>query len=313
MDKITVKSIFNYEYEVVKYFDGMPMKILFVGISSFKYHWHKEIEIIFVLKGSIGINIEEKRYELKKGDFIVINNFTAHAFESLAEDNMLMIVQFDPKICNGDGKKDIYFFNCNSAVLERDKEVSINIFRKSMANLGREMTLKRGGYEHYIKSYFYSIIGLLIRQFSIKDNNKIKIDEFDIERIKNILSYIDKNYCQEISLDAAANFINMSPSRFSHMFKEKVGISFKRYLTLVRIERAKELLKTTNYTILRIANECGFNNESLLYRLFNAYVGITPNGYRKKSLSQVRKEVPSGYIFFDSNDILSAICQFIKG
>lgn len=109
MDKITVKSIFNYEYEVVKYFDGMPMKILFVGISSFKYHWHKEIEIIFVLKGSIGINIEEKRYELKKGDFIVINNFTAHAFESLAEDNMLMIVQFDPKYVMVMGRK-IYIF-----------------------------------------------------------------------------------------------------------------------------------------------------------------------------------------------------------
>lgn len=300
------------EYEVVKYYEGMPMKTLFVGINKFDYHWHTDIEIVFVLHGEIEIIIEEKRYELKKGDIIVINSSTAHAFRTLEQENILMIVQFDPKLCNIEGKKAIYRFDCNSVALGEEKQISTELLRKSLANLGREIYLKRKGHEYYIKSYFYSIIGMLIRQFSTEDMDDKQLDKHNIDRVKSILNFINDNLDKDISLQVAADHIKMSPSRFSHLFKENVGISFKKYLTLVRMERAKELLKTTDYTILRIASECGIHNESLLYRTFKAHVGVTPNEYRKSSIKGVQKDILSRYIGISNSDILSALCGFLK-
>lgn len=311
MNNIIMRNIFN-KYEVVKYFEGMPMKTLFVGINKFDYHWHTDIEIVFVLQGKIEITIEDEGYQLKKGDIIIINSSTAHAFRILEQTNMIMIVQFDPKLCNMEGNKEIYNFNCNSVKLGEEKQVAINLLRKSMANMGREIYLKRRGYEHYVKSYFHSIIGLLIRQFSTGEINKNQLDKYYIDRMKNILNFINANYDKDISLEVAADYIKMSPSRFSHLFKENVGISFKKYLTLVRIERAKELLKTTDYTILRIANECGVHNESLLYRTFKAHLGVTPNEFRKNSLKEIRKDISSSYIGINNSDILSALCGFLK-
>ncbi|WP_105614440.1 AraC family transcriptional regulator [Vallitalea okinawensis] len=303
---------FGHSYEIVKYFDGIPMKTLFVGINDFSYHWHKEVEIIFVLDGSIELVLEDKQCTLEKGDLFLINSYKVHAFGNLNQHNLLMILQFDSSICRREESDDIYTFDCNSLEVSDHKKIAMANLRLCMANLGREYHLRRAGYGFYLQSYFFKIIGILIRQFNLDGENIQYIDDRTLDWVKNILKYIDKTYTTgNLSLDEVAKFANMSSSRFSHLFKERVGISLKRYITLLRVEQAKELLKTTDFTILRIANECGLNNESLLYRTFKKHVGMTPKEYRKGNIKVHKNKVEHGYQISDEIVILDAISNFI--
>lgn len=299
-------------YEVIKYFEGLPMKILFVGINDINYHWHKEVEIVFVLDGSIELMIEDEKYELNQGDIFLINSYKVHAFGSHSTSNLLMILQFDSSICRDNKDGDIYTFDCNTLKLNEHSAVAMMNLRQSMANLGREYYLKRIGYYFYVQSYFTKILGILIRQFTEEDDYIQYIDDHTLDWVKNILRYIDETYTTgELTLENVSKVANMSSSRFSHLFKERVGISFKRYTTLLRVEQAKELLKSTDFTVLRIANECGLNNESLMYRIFKKYVGMTPKEYRKGIKKTIKTNSDEGYLVTNEHVTLDALAKFI--
>jgi AraC family transcriptional regulator len=87
---------------------------------------------------------------------------------------------------------------------------------------------------------------------------------------------IDRN----IKLSDLAALLDMSQFHFSHMFKQSIGTSPYQYLIQQRIERAKQLLKQTNRSIMDIALECGFNSHSHLGQQFRQLTGITPKSYR---------------------------------
>ncbi len=75
----------------------------------------------------------------------------------------------------------------------------------------------------------------------------------------------------------------MSRSYFTRRFKQAMGITPARYLTAVRIEKAKVLLATTAMPIIHVAVECGFSSQSSLTTAFKAATGITPATYRRQS------------------------------
>jgi AraC family transcriptional regulator len=72
----------------------------------------------------------------------------------------------------------------------------------------------------------------------------------------------------------------MSQFHFSHLFKQSIGTSPHQYLIQQRIERAKQLLKQTDRSIIDIALECGFNSHSHLSKQFRQLAGMTPRAYR---------------------------------
>ncbi|MEG4804750.1 helix-turn-helix transcriptional regulator [Microcoleus sp. ARI1-B5] len=74
--------------------------------------------------------------------------------------------------------------------------------------------------------------------------------------------------------------LGMSQLQFSHMFKVAIGIAPYQYLLQQRIERAKELLKQKERSIVEIALECGFNSHSHLSKQFRQLTGMTPKAYR---------------------------------
>jgi AraC family transcriptional regulator len=99
-------------------------------------------------------------------------------------------------------------------------------------------------------------------------------------QLSQILDYMDTYLAQDIKLATLAQLLSMSPFHFSRLFKQSVGISPHQYLIQQRIERAKQLLKQTDHTILEIALECGFKCHSHLSKQFRQLTGMTPKTYR---------------------------------
>lgn len=95
--------------------------------------------------------------------------------------------------------------------------------------------------------------------------------------------YIDKHYNdQDICLHSVAEEVNVSPNHFSAVFSQECGFSFIEYLTGVRIEVAKKLLKTSDLKALDIAYEVGFNDPHYFSFIFKKITGLTPKEYRNK-------------------------------
>ncbi len=100
--------------------------------------------------------------------------------------------------------------------------------------------------------------------------------------MKKALNYIDRNIKKGVTLDAAAEHINISSSYFSKLFKKTTGTNFITYITDRRIELAKEMLKNTNMPVIYIAQELSYNEINYFSKAFKRKVGTTPTEYRKK-------------------------------
>lgn len=98
--------------------------------------------------------------------------------------------------------------------------------------------------------------------------------------LRRITHYIDESLDQNIRLVDLAELAKMSQSHFSRLFKQSTGLSPHQYLLQQRVERAKQLLKETNKSLLEIALVCSFDSHSHFTRQFKKLMGITPRSFR---------------------------------
>ena len=105
--------------------------------------------------------------------------------------------------------------------------------------------------------------------------------------IASIVSYINSNYSEDISLDELALTYNTSSKYLSKRIKQYLNIPFKEYLTQLRIDKAKELLENTNITISELYSAVGFQNRGAFTRAFKLKTGLSAteykNAYNKKT------------------------------
>ena len=99
--------------------------------------------------------------------------------------------------------------------------------------------------------------------------------------VEEATEYIQNYYMNNISLADLAERVHLNQSYLSDLFKRENGVSFKDYLTGVRIGKAKELLKNSNYKLAEIAVRTGYNDVKNFSKIFKKTIGITPMEFRK--------------------------------
>jgi AraC family transcriptional regulator len=144
-----------------------------------------------------------------------------------------------------------------------------------------ELKQKYIGGRLYTESLANVLAVHLLRQYSASAP-RLTIYEGGLpqRQLLQVLDYINEHLSQDIKLTDLAQFIGMSQFHFSHLFKQSLGIAPYQYLLQQRVERAKQLLKQTDYSIMDIALECGFNSHSHLSKQFRQLTGMTPTAYR---------------------------------
>ena len=99
--------------------------------------------------------------------------------------------------------------------------------------------------------------------------------------IASAKEYIKKNFNSDISLEDVSREVNISPYYFSKLFKDETGEGFVEYLTNLRIDKAKELLSGTNYSMKEICQMVGYTDPNYFSRIFKKNVGVTPTEYKE--------------------------------
>lgn len=111
----------------------------------------------------------------------------------------------------------------------------------------------------------------------------VSFDYTDIKHsdiVYKTMDYIRKNCLRKISLEEIANEVYLSKAYLSNIFKQETGISITEFINRARIDYSKKLLRETSLSLVEIANECCFGDQSYFSRVFKKDEGMSPKKYR---------------------------------
>ena len=127
----------------------------------------------------------------------------------------------------------------------------------------------------------------------LEEPDSCEIAPEEEDEISQVVHYMEEHFSDpEMSITALADSLELSTTRFSLSFKEKTGMSPLEYLTLLRVEHAKELLEMTDLTIRDISARAGYYDSGSFIRRFKQVTGETPAQYRRSR--NLKKETPEG-------------------
>lgn len=116
-------------------------------------------------------------------------------------------------------------------------------------------------------------------------NNKVKSKPFS-EEVENAIRYMRNNLEKKIDMDELAERVFLSHSGLIWKFKQELNTTPSRYLSVLRLSKAKQLLLNYPYSITEISDMCGYANPYYFTNAFRRYCGMSPTNFRKKYLTE---------------------------
>jgi len=241
-------------------------------------HYHDCYEIIFFLSGHISYFIKDEMYTIAKYDLIFIPPFDLHKLtHTYGKYYERIVVNFKKTIFS-----DTFI---NSGVLNFFMS---NIHKVSITDNDIKNIFTSLSYEKKINDIFSDMrIKLLLEELLILLNRETKQNtskpEGDIkdEKALSIISYINENYMENITIQLLSSKFYISKSYLVHLFKYKTGFTIMEYLNKKRISVAQQMLSTKEYNIRDVGGLVGYNNLTSFSRTFKQIAGISPMQYKK--------------------------------
>lgn len=261
-------------------------KVLFrMSIDSGSYvptHWHKAIEIIYLLEGELDIIYENKNIHYSQGECILINANVRHSAICTKQNKAILlqipidfIELYIPNI------QHISFILDNKSIdsIYREK---LETFKETLIKMNITNELKPEGFLLQFNSLLFDLIFQLLQNFSINTFKKVsKQQAKDLERLNLVLNYITQNYKRLISLNEIAGVACLQTGYFCRFFKKNMGVTFLEYQNELRLSHIYQDIILTNDNIYEILERYGFVNYKLFRRMFAKHFNATPIEIRK--------------------------------
>lgn len=302
------------------YKDELPINVVVANIEEYPIHFHDDMEVVYVLEGSVTLRNGYYTYTLKQGDIFILNDREMHSFVSTGEKNMVMMLQLDLTYFSKyyDNLRNNFFVTD----MEDDSDESLEILRNILARIMMEILQKGYGYEHKVIESTHNLIACLMSDFQyfVMEDGKFvneaknKGNKILAGRLNRITDYMYDNYSRKLTLNEIAGREHLSIYYLSHVIKEATGLSFQDLLSFIRVEESEKLLLGTNKKIGAIAEETGFSAVRYYIKHFQTWYGMHPLEYRKQFTGKViSRETHSKYTRSTPAEIEEAIRQQVKG
>ncbi len=128
-----------------------------------------------------------------------------------------------------------------------------------------------------------SLEGLMemVEDYCFKTTRCIGASTTDVV-VKRMTAYMEKNYDQDLKLEAIAKIFNYNSAYLGKVFRKEMGESFNNVLDNIRIEKAKHLLLETDLKVYQVSEQVGYSNIDYFYSKFKKYVGISPKEFKHR-------------------------------
>jgi len=272
---------FDMDYETIIHPPDTPFRLLLESVGYVGLHWHRDLELILMLKGEVTVTNSRAMYQLKPGDLLLINSNEMHSYVEKS-DNLMLVLQVKPEVFQSgtDEETDRSYILDNHTLIEKE---ALSKLRKSIARLSLERWEKKRGYEFYCRSAIYEIAGILRRHIpSLPHHSDENKDNVKQARIKAIMDYLQSHSRQKTSLGEMASQMNLSPYYLSHLIKEGTGWSWQENLNLIRTGNAVVMMLKTEKSLLEISVASGFSDPKYFNQYFKKLFGMTPRQLKRQ-------------------------------
>lgn len=287
-------------------FDDFPCAFYDEKFSQFiggevPWHWHDEVELVFVVEGSSKVESLRNSIILNKGDAVFINSGCLHKLTNFGEqDCHILNFVLNPVVIGGSKHSRVYknyvFPIVNNTQITLYKFVSglswhqqaIDELKKGFASCQNEEMNDELVLQIHLMTFwniFYENEPKVIGENPVSSSSE--------RRVHCFLSYIHAHYRENISVAAISDAANISESECYRIFKKTLKSTPNQYLSEYRLQKAANLLFETDKQVTEIAHHVGFNCPAYFTKKFRLAYGKTPKQFRLKIVSKkILKNIP---------------------
>ena len=268
---------------------NVDAKLLYITEAKYGSDWHSIqhshhfTEIFYITNGSGMFTVDNITFPVKKNNLVIVNPNTPHtetgqpdkAFEYIALGLNRLEFASENTLHQSD-----YIFQDLSRYQD-DIYPLLKLLLKEVRN-------KNENFETVCQKLLEVLVIDIIR--STNSELIVRSSQVATRECLFIEQYIDEHFREDITLDSLSKLTFLNKYYLAHSFKNYKGVSPINYLIYRRIDEAKHLLETTNYSVTKIAELTGFSSQSYFSQIFKKETSLTPNNYRKETLEKQSKE-----------------------
>lgn len=255
---------------------------------NLKQHTHNYYQTIYILGGKGDVYLNGHNYPLSSDMLFFIKPGDIHGLNAGSESTVKTLdIKFNiyPELL-------IKQLNQVESIISLNN-ITINNLFEEIRNEGKEMPYY---YKEFCNHYLYEILLILLR---LQKENDFK-STIEMRQNRNngqdalsekLVEYIKNNYSKQLTLNVIAAALGYNKNYLCTSLKKTHNITPMRYLFLYRIQKAKELIKYSDYSLKEISVLIGFESIHHFSRLFKGYEGIPPGRWRDKEREGIQKDI----------------------
>lgn len=278
-------------FKKTTYLDNFPINIKIAKVTEYPFHYHQDVEFIFVLKGEIRLKNVCHHYLLKEGDIFTNSGHEVHGLNATDKENVVAIIQVSNRFFTQ------YFPTlgkaCFMSYVNNDKYLKMDTLRKMLLQILLDYSRRSFNYKSACIDQMVEVIKYLnqyFNLFSFEDQVVVNFkndNSLALERISRIITYVYENHASRITLEDLAEREHLSTFYISHLIRDYMGINFQELLCFARVEMSEIPLLETDRKISTIARNVGFSTTSYYDKFFSKWFGHTPLEYRQLYTSHI--------------------------
>lgn len=253
------------------------------------WHWHEELEVIFVVSGTAHVAVNGTDHLVKQGEGFFVNTGALHGVWPEGEEVCREYdIVFHPRLVGG-SVDSIIWQKYLEPLLSDARRCWVHFpnsqeWEKTASSLIQEAwqagVSEAEGFELTVRELLSRLVFLLAKHSHSTEKMPSEKALRDGERIKVMLQYIQTHYDEELSLAKIAGSAAVSANECLRCFRAMIGSTPIQYIKQLRIQKAAELLLTTDLKVSDIGARCGFQEMSYFAKTFRELKGCTPSEFR---------------------------------
>ncbi len=283
--------------ETIPFVQDMPITYDAYKVSHYHLHCHVGVvEVLILLSGSAHVKVSFEEFDMKEGDYIVINAEDSHSIYASDSKCEAASLYFDMKSYQEPiPYLDYVLFSCESFDLVKYKNETQTL-RRMIANLllhlaKNQQSLHNQAYCENMKQTAEELLWIFVNEYDMKNyySRNWNAGYHKTEKYYKIMRYICEHYEMKNLMDYISKNEFYSKSYITHLFKQVGASSFQDVLTYIRLYRSERLLLDSELSIVEIADRCGFSDIKYYTSNFKKWFLHTPSEYRKIYQPEIAK------------------------
>lgn len=234
---------------------------------NFAPHLHDDIELVYVISGSVSAYCDGKEYPLTDGDFFLSFPNQIHHYAQCRRGDYIVLILKPSRLLYlhgifADGQP-------QSAVCSGQAELA-TLLQTALEEFQQE------GDSCAVDGYLTAFFAKLLKHYSIQKSNTSR------SCVLNILQYCSSHFQEGISMQDVADTLHLSRSHISHIFSYRLKLSFSDYINSLRLSEAVKLMENQAFSMAEVAEKAGFPTIRTFNRVFAKQYNMSPSSYRKQ-------------------------------